>query len=92
MNLSAIVFEVAVSILARKQKQKQKQKQSKQEIRKPQRFQLKAIPKVPCASDYIAASPIDINVPTRSTLVLETKDSFVSPVKDLNNKNNVCHQ
>ena len=32
----------------------------------------------------------DVNVPTRSALVLETK--FVSPVAHLNNKNNVCKQ
>ena len=35
-------------------------------------------------------SPIDINVPTRTTLVLVTKDSFVPLVTNLNNKNNVC--
>ena len=34
-------------------------------------------------------SPIDINVLTRSALVLETKDSIVSRVTNLNNKNNV---
>ena len=34
-------------------------------------------------------SPIDINVLTRSALVLETKDSIVSRITNLNNKNNV---
>ena len=34
--------------------------------------------------------PIGINVPTRSALVIETKDSFVSLVTDINNKSNVC--
>ena len=37
-------------------------------------------------------SPIDINVPTRCALVLETEDSFVSLVTNLTNKNNVCKQ
>ena len=35
-------------------------------------------------------SPINIDVPTRSALVLVTKDSFASLVTNLNNKNNVC--
>ena len=35
-------------------------------------------------------SPSDINVPTRSALVLETKDSFFSLVTSSNNKNNDC--
>ena len=34
-------------------------------------------------------SPIDINVTTRSALVLVTKDYFVSLVTHLNNKSNV---
>ena len=38
------------------------------------------------------SSPIDINVPTRSALVLETKDAFVSLVPNLNNKKNVREQ
>ena len=37
-------------------------------------------------------SPIDTNVLTRGALVLETKDSFVSPVTNLNKKNVVCKQ
>ena len=37
-------------------------------------------------------SPTDINLPTTSALVLVTKDSFVSLVTNLNNKNNVCEQ
>ena len=37
-------------------------------------------------------SPIDINMPTRSTLVLGTKDSTVSLITNLNDKNNVCKQ
>ena len=37
-------------------------------------------------------SPIDINVPTRSALVLVTKDSFVPLVTNLNNKDKVCKQ
>ena len=37
-------------------------------------------------------SPTDINLPTRSALVLVTKDFFVSLVTNLNNKNNVCEQ
>ncbi|CAH3194909.1 unnamed protein product [Porites evermanni] len=39
---------------------------------------------------FMMTSPIDINVPTRTTLVLVTKDSFVPLVTNLNNKNNVC--
>ena len=35
-------------------------------------------------------SPINIDVPTRSALVLVTKDSFASLVTNLNSKNNVC--
>ena len=35
---------------------------------------------------------LDINVPTRSALVLETEGSFVSLVTNLNTKNNVCKQ
>ena len=35
-------------------------------------------------------SPINIDVPTRSPLVLVTKDSFASLVTNLNSKNNVC--
>ena len=37
-------------------------------------------------------SPIDINVPTRSALVLETKYSFDLLVTHLNNKNKSCRQ
>ena len=37
-------------------------------------------------------SPTDINLPTTSALVLVTKDSFVSHVTNLNNKNNVCER
>ena len=37
-------------------------------------------------------SPVGINVPTRSVLVIETKDSFVSLVTDMNNTSNVCKQ
>ena len=37
-------------------------------------------------------SPTDINVPTRTALVLVTKDSFVPLVTNLNNENNVCKQ
>ena len=37
-------------------------------------------------------SPVDINVPTRSALVLKTKDSIVSLVTNFNNKNNACKQ
>ena len=33
-------------------------------------------------------SPIDINAPTRSALVLAITDSFVSLFTDLNNNNN----
>ena len=43
-------------------------------------------------SDTHADSPIGINVPTRSVLCTETKDSFVSLVTDMNNKSNVCKQ
>ena len=35
-------------------------------------------------------SPINIDVPSRSALVLVTKDSFASLVTNLNNKNSVC--
>ena len=35
-------------------------------------------------------SPIDINVPTRSTLVLVTKDSFDSLVSNLSNRSYCC--
>ena len=35
-------------------------------------------------------SPINIDAPTRSALVLVTKDSFASLVTNLNSKNNVC--
>ena len=37
-------------------------------------------------------SPIDINMPTRNMLVLGTKDSTVSLITNLNDKNNVCKQ
>ena len=37
-------------------------------------------------------SPIDINVPTRTALVLETKYSFDLLVTHLNNKNKSCRQ
>ena len=38
-------------------------------------------------------SPVDINVPTRSALVVKTKDSFVSLLTNLKyNKNNVFIQ
>ena len=35
-------------------------------------------------------SPIDINVPTKSALVLVTKYSFVPLVTNLHNENDVC--
>ena len=37
-------------------------------------------------------SPVDINVPTKGALVLVKKDSFVSLLTNLNNRNNVCKQ
>ena len=35
-------------------------------------------------------SPIDINVPTKSALVLVAKDSFVPLDTNLHNENHVC--
>lgn len=39
---------------------------------------------------HTLTSPTDLNVPTRSTLILLTKDSFVSLDTYLSDKNNVC--
>ena len=51
----------------------------------PNRFVL-----VPQKAILTLTSPINIDVPTRSALVLVTKHSFASLVTKLNGKNNVC--